>query len=144
MTRKDNSYSWSVFLALIDIDFFKKFNDSFGHQEGDRVLKKLAAALQQISAKYPGTFPARYGGEEFVFVMEDCDSRKAASIAEEIRAYSEDNLKGGDDKDKRKITISIGIAGTDKAKIPREIIKNADDALYLAKQEGRNRVKIFQ
>jgi diguanylate cyclase (GGDEF)-like protein len=143
MTKKENSYSCSVYLALMDIDYFKKFNDSFGHQEGDRVLKKLAAALRDISAKYPGTFPARYGGEEFVFVMEDCDLRKASSIAEEIRAFSEDNLRGGDEKEKRKITLSIGLAGTDKAVIPRELIKNADDALYLAKQEGRNRVKVF-
>jgi diguanylate cyclase (GGDEF)-like protein len=104
---------------------------------------KLADAMMEISARYPGTFSARYGGEEFVFVMENYDLKRAGFLAEEIRAYSEKNLKGGDEKEKRSVTISIGLAGTDKAKIPREIIKNADDALYQAKQEGRNRVKIF-
>lgn len=143
MTRKENGYSKAVHLALIDIDYFKKFNDNFGHQEGDRVLKKLAAALLEFSAKHPGTFPARYGGEEFVFVMEDYDQRKAEFLAEEIRVYSDENLRGGDENEKRKITLSIGLAGTDKAKIPREIIKNADDALYAAKEAGRNVVKIF-
>jgi diguanylate cyclase (GGDEF)-like protein len=132
-----------VQLALIDIDYFKKFNDNFGHQEGDRVLKKLSAALREFSGRYRNTFPARYGGEEFVFVMQGYEAKQAAGIAEEIRAYSEEHLRGGDEKEKRKITLSIGLAGSDRAKMPREIIKNADDALYAAKQEGRNRVKVF-
>ncbi|MCE5300946.1 MAG: GGDEF domain-containing protein, partial [Spirochaetia bacterium] len=132
----------SVSLAVMDIDFFKKFNDSFGHQEGDRVLMRLAGALREFEKKTPDSYCARYGGEEFVFVMENADVYAAIAVAEQIRAYSEANLKGGNEKEKRPINLSIGVTSFPEfAKEGREMFKNADDALYLAKQEGRNRVK---
>jgi diguanylate cyclase (GGDEF)-like protein len=106
------------------------------------VLKKLAAALKEFTAKHEGCYAARYGGEEFVFVMENYDLYKAGRIAEEIRAYSEENLSSGDSREKRPITLSIGLTSfPDHARNTREMIKNADDALYAAKQEGRNKVK---
>jgi diguanylate cyclase (GGDEF)-like protein len=142
LEKKETGEVQYVSLCLIDIDFFKKFNDSFGHQEGDRVLKKLAAALKEFAAKHEGCYAARYGGEEFVFVMENYDLYKAGRIAEEIRAFSEENLSGGDSREKRPITLSIGITSfPGHARNTREMIKSADDALYAAKQEGRNRVK---
>jgi len=132
----------NVSLCLFDIDFFKKFNDSFGHQEGDRVLMKMAGMLSEFEKKYERTYCARYGGEEFVFVLENYDIYAAIKIADEIREYSEKNLKGGNEKEKRAITLSIGVtAYPEYAKDAREMFKNADEALYLAKEEGRNRVK---
>ncbi len=131
-----------VALCLIDIDFFKKFNDDFGHQEGDRVLVRVAGMLKDFEKKYPGLYVARYGGEEFVVVMENHDIYEASRIAEEIRKHSEEHLSGGNPKETRKIYISCGVAACpDYAKDTRELIKNADEALYTAKEQGRNRVK---
>jgi len=142
LEKKDRAELNSVSLALLDIDFFKKFNDSFGHQEGDRVLKKIANMLLKFSQENTATWAARYGGEEFVFVMENYDIVSATKLMEQIRKFSEENLKGGDDKEQRQITLSIGVATYPHyASNARELIKIADDALYLAKQEGRNRVK---
>lgn len=142
LEKRDQGFMQWVSLILFDIDFFKKFNDSFGHQEGDRVLKKVADMLRFFQHKYENTFAARYGGEEFVFVLENYDIYRAAKIAEEVRAYSEENLKGGNEKEQRKITLSVGVTTyPDYARNQRELIKNADEALYMAKQEGRNRVK---
>lgn len=131
-----------VSLALTDIDHFKKFNDTFGHQEGDNVLKKTAAMLKKFTAENPGTFAARYGGEEFVVVFENYDINQAAAIADRIRKYSEENLKGGNANETRAINMSIGVSSyPDYSESPRSLIKNADEALYLAKQQGRNRVR---
>jgi diguanylate cyclase (GGDEF)-like protein len=132
----------TVSLCILDIDFFKKFNDSFGHQEGDRVLKKIAGMLTEFEHKYERTYCARYGGEEFVFVMENYSINEAVNIAEEIRKYAEENLKGGNEKEKRPVLVSIGVTSYPEfARDPRELFKNSDEALYLAKEEGRNRVK---
>ncbi len=130
-----------VSLFLTDIDFFKKFNDSFGHQEGDRVLKKTAVMLSNFEKKYPGTFAARYGGEEFVFVAPGYDLDAATKIAESIRRFSAENLKGGNETELRPINLSIGVSSyPQKASSGRDMIKTADEALYRAKKEGRNRV----
>ncbi len=142
MEKRDRGDIQFVSLFVMDIDFFKKFNDSFGHQEGDNVLKKLAGALKDFALRHPGTYAARYGGEEFVFVLEDYDIYRASRAAEEIRKFSESNLRGGNEREKRKITLSIGVTTyPDYARSPREMIKNADEALYMAKEQGRNRVK---
>ncbi|HPI03954.1 MAG TPA: sensor domain-containing diguanylate cyclase [Candidatus Goldiibacteriota bacterium] len=133
-----------VSLMLTDIDFFKKFNDSFGHQEGDRVLKKVADMLLHFQHKYHGTFAARYGGEEFVFVLENYDLDKAYKIADEIRCYCRDNLKGGNDREQRSINLSIGVCSYPSlAEDARTLIMNADEALYLAKHNGRNRAEKY-
>jgi two-component system cell cycle response regulator len=126
----------------MDIDHFKKFNDTFGHQEGDRVLLKVADMLRKFEKENPGTFAARYGGEEFVFVLNNYDAEKAAVVADSIRQYSEDNLTGGNDKERSVIYLSIGVASyPGNSADARQLIKNADEWMYIAKQEGRNRVK---
>ena len=140
--KKNKGEIQCVSLCVLDIDFFKKFNDSFGHEEGDRVLKKMAGMLSEFEKNNENTYCARYGGEEFVFVLENYDIYAAIKIADEIRAYSEKNLKGGNDQEKRPINLSIGVTSYPEfARDPRELFKNADEALYLAKEEGRNRVK---
>ncbi len=140
--KKEKGEINCISLALLDIDFFKKFNDSFGHQEGDRVLIKLANMLKDFSGQNKNTWAARYGGEEFVFVMEGYDINNAVNLMDEIRKFSAENLKGGNDRQQRPITLSIGVATYPYyVQNIRELIKVADDALYFAKQEGRNRVK---
>ena len=140
--KKNKGEIQSVALCVLDIDFFKKFNDSFGHEEGDRVLKKMAGMMTDFEKKYERTYCDRYGGEEFVFVLENYDIYGAIKIADEMRAFSAEHLKGGNEKEKRPINLSIGVTSyPEYARDPRELFKNADEALYLAKEEGRNRVK---
>ncbi|HTB34682.1 MAG TPA: diguanylate cyclase [bacterium] len=126
-------------LALTDIDFFKKFNDTFGHQEGDVVLRKVAQLCQQ---QVRGSdIVCRYGGEEFVVILPECDVVEARAVMDRLRAYSATNLIGGSGPMATAITISIGLATFPQCgKEPREIIHAADEALYKAKHTGRNKV----
>ncbi len=129
-------------LLMIDIDFFKLFNDNYGHHAGDEVLQKVATTLQE-ALKRPGDFVARYGGEEFVVVLPDTDVQGALVIAEAMRREIEElgivhRYSGISDR----LTISLGVAGmqAERDSSPRVLIEAADAALYRAKQAGRNRV----
>lgn len=128
----------SISLLMIDIDHFKRFNDTYGHIVGDQVLTATATVLEQgISRKTD--FVARYGGEEFVALLYDTTPEGALTIAERIRvAVAEQTLPTNADQ----ITISIGVcAMIPRSGTPPELLaKCADAALYQAKQEGRNRV----
>ncbi len=128
-------------VLMIDIDFFKKFNDSFGHLVGDKVLKFVA---RQISNRVKGNdFAARFGGEEFVVLLPETELKGAVALAENLRKYFEKaKLKGGaDTKDFGKISISIGAAYYKSDETAEEILERADIALYKAKENGRNRVE---
>jgi diguanylate cyclase (GGDEF)-like protein len=124
---------------MMDLDHFKKYNDHFGHVAGDIVLRTISDLL----AKYfqqPGNIICRYGGEEFAVMLPDCSKAQAQKLAEDFRkevAATEIVLR----REKTTITVSIGIAAfpTD-AQIKEELIQKADQALYQAKQKGRNRV----
>jgi len=133
-------YNEKFSLILIDIDFFKKVNDTYGHQVGDIVLKKVAQTLQQAARKVD--IVARYGGEEFAIICVNDDKRNAAKLAERIRKEIE-NLTIVFEGGKLKVTASFGVAsfpedGKDKV----TIVESADKALYEAKHSGRNRVII--
>lgn len=118
---------------MIDIDKFKKINDTYGHQTGDEVLKKVAATIKESIRAVD--FVSRYGGEEFIVILSQTDLNGAAQMAERIRiAISNIKLPPIE-----KITASIG-AATGNSK---EIVSNADSALYKAKQNGRNRVEKY-
>lgn len=129
-------------LIMIDIDFFKPFNDNYGHQGGDDCLKQVAAALQQAIHR-PGDLVARYGGEEFVVVLPNTPAEGAMTIAEKLCAgVRELNIPHEYSKASECVTISMGVAtmlpATDT---PEEtLISAADHALYDAKETGRNRV----
>jgi len=129
-----------VCMALLDIDLFKKFNDTFGHQEGDAVLKRVAGLMRQQAR--PGIdIPCRYGGEEFVMVYPGTSLPEAIQLADALRAESAKSLKGGDASEQRPINFSIGVAAFPMtARDQRQLIHQADEALYLAKKNGRNRV----
>ncbi|MBN1828846.1 MAG: diguanylate cyclase [Deltaproteobacteria bacterium] len=130
-------------LLMVDIDGFKSFNDTYGHQQGDEALRRIAIAIRQ-AVKRAGDETARYGGEEFVAVLPSSDEDGAWSVAEAIRETVEaagiafpDSLTGG------RLTVSVGVATTVPSveESPSVLIKRADEALYRAKAAGRNRVE---
>jgi diguanylate cyclase (GGDEF)-like protein len=127
-------------LGLLDIDYFKGFNDEFGHQAGDDVLRIVADTMRGVTR--PGDFLGRYGGEEFLFVLRDTDGQGALVCAERIRREIE---RRGQILIKRfpghALTASIGVAVYDtEHRTPAQVIGAADQALYRAKEWGRNRV----
>jgi len=132
----------SISFALIDIDFFKLFNDNYGHTEGDECLRKVAAELDSC-VKRPGDFVARYGGEEFALVL--LDTNNAKHVANNCRkAIEELQIQHKYSTASGVITISAGLCtvAPDKGTDPSLIINAADKALYRAKEAGRNRVEI--
>ena len=126
-----------ISLILADIDHFKRFNDTHGHQIGDRCLRDVATLLDSIVQR-AGDQVARYGGEEFAAILPDTDAEGAASIAERMRQAVE-----GLETDGGRVTVSFGVAtviAKDHSSADA-LIAAADSALYDAKREGRNRVK---
>lgn len=127
-------------LMLLDIDFFKKFNDTYGHQIGDQVLKLVAQSLRK-TVKGQDT-AARYGGEEFAVILPNTELDNAVKLAETIRV----NLAKQVLKNRRtgdsfgKVTVSIGVASFQKGESMEDLVHRSDKALYKAKQDGRNRV----
>jgi two-component system cell cycle response regulator len=129
-----------VAALVIDIDHFKKINDSFGHGVGDEVLREFAVRL--ASNVRAIDLPVRYGGEEFVVIMPDTRLKDAQRIAERVRLHvagSPFRVMGGDEL--LSVTISIGVAASHGgADTPQALLRRADEALYEAKAQGRNRV----
>ncbi len=131
-------------LILGDLDSFKKFNDNYGHQAGDYVLKETAELYRTLLREYD--LIARYGGEEFVFVLPETDQDDGLQVAEKIRSAIEQHSfhYQGDDY---RVTISLGVAvydgGAAKLLTKTELIEAADKALYTAKKKGRNRVELY-
>jgi len=127
-------------LIILDIDFFKKFNDTWGHQAGDAVLKHLAKLL--LGQAREMDIVARYGGEEFVIILRQCDLKMAIKMANRIRKTC-DRSKITVDGDILHITISLGVSNYPiHATDPTGLISTADAALYVAKENGRNRVEV--
>ncbi len=130
-------------LIFLDIDFFKKVNDKYGHDIGDLVLKKVAETVNQ--SVRTGDTAARWGGEEFVVSLLGASEQDAATKAEEIRAAIEKlefpNLPAGKaGAPKLKVTMSAGVASSESGFTLEALVKRADEALYKAKQAGRNKV----
>jgi diguanylate cyclase (GGDEF)-like protein len=131
----------SISLVLIDIDFFKLFNDTYGHLKGDEALKKVATKLKNIVGR-PGDMVARYGGEEFVFVL--TDTKNAKFVANNCRQSIKDlQIPHKSSKAAEVLTISVGYCTVvpEKGTEPSLIIDAADKALYKAKENGRDRVE---
>ncbi|MBD2501340.1 diguanylate cyclase domain-containing protein [Anabaena azotica] len=132
-------------LIICDVDFFKKYNDSYGHQAGDICLQQVAQALQQ-SIKRPADLVARYGGEEFVVILPNTNAQGAIHIAEIMRT----NVKALEiphiaSEVSEYVSLSIGIATTipDHQDSEKTLIETADQGLYTAKQKGRDQI-VFQ
>jgi diguanylate cyclase len=125
-------------LLMIDVDHFKKFNDLHGHLAGDEVLRMVGRTLK-ATVRIPD-FVARYGGEEFAIVMPQTSLADAAECAQRVRAGVEQAVCDFEGR-KLNVTISIGVAEIEAGQTPTALIQCADEALYAAKQGGRNQVQ---
>jgi len=134
----------SVFsLIICDIDFFKNYNDSFGHPQGDLCLQQIANIINGTFQR-AGELVARYGGEEFAIILPGVNEIKVADLAEQLRQKIWDlNIPHNSSDTADRVTISVGAATfiINKVRSNDQIIKIADDALYKAKNNGRNRVE---
>lgn len=132
----------SLALVMIDIDHFKPYNDIYGHPAGDDCLRQVAQVIQSVPQR-PGDLVARYGGEEFVVLLPNTDETGAAAVAETIRTEIIDHALIHRGSPTGRITITCGVAALHPARNhfdPNELLKFADQALYQAKNDGRNRV----
>ena len=130
-------YNSFLSLAIVDIDFFKKFNDTYGHLCGDYVLRELAYNMLQNFRETDMVF--KYGGEEFVVILTETSAQTAVVPLERLRKFVENynfKFRGQD----LKVTVSIGVSSNTKFETPWEMFDDADKALYEAKKNGRNRV----
>jgi diguanylate cyclase (GGDEF)-like protein len=140
LRRAENRKS-QLSLLMVDVDFFKKFNDQHGHITGDQILRKISAIIKENVREID--IVGRYGGEEFAVVLPDTDSAGASFVAERIRSATERAIIKVYDTTV-KATISIGIAlYPNHGQSPVSLIDNADQALYSAKTLGRNRIAIY-
>lgn len=132
----------SIAVLMLDVDHFKSFNDTYGHEFGDTVLKQVAATLN--NSVRPGDFVARYGGEEFAVVLPSTDASAALAVAERMRRAVELAELEHQGKKSGRVTISIGVASSvaRREAAPQPLIAQADGALYAAKHAGRNAVRL--
>jgi diguanylate cyclase len=128
-------------VVMLDIDYFKKFNDQYGHQVGDEVLRIVGSCLKEnLKGK---DFPSRYGGEEFIVLLPNTKLDKAYIVAEQIR----ENISKKRLKIKKtgqaigNITVSVGVSEIREGDTAISVAERADSALYIAKDSGRNNVK---
>ncbi len=132
----------SMALIMIDVDHFKRFNDTYGHQMGDECLKSVASGLLAAVLR-PSDLVARYGGEEFAVILPSVDQAGAEAVAERIRqSISALAIVHAGNDELGMVTVSVGVACGVPARVTREkdVINLADKALYQAKRSGRNRV----
>jgi len=139
LTQRAKQEDRPISLLMIDIDFFKNINDAHGHDAGDRILKQFSAG---ISRNIRGIdLACRFGGEEFVVIMPETDMAIASLVAERIRQYTETFSFDVGGVNPVAMTTSIGVTSLiGNGDTPETILKRADDALYRAKNDGRNRV----
>lgn len=132
-------------IIMIDVDHFKKYNDYYGHLQGDTCLKELASLVKEVSTRHDG-FVARYGGEELIVLLPNADEQRALQITQMIRAsIAERAIPHDKSPTSMCVTISIGIATatTNQFETIEQLITAADHALYQSKREGRNRATLF-
>jgi len=139
--ERSKRFSRNLSLIILDIDKFKYYNDTYGHIFGDKIIKSVARSLTETVRKID--FVARYGGDEFVIVMPETEKSMANILAERLqKKFSQDFFK--DNEFQIKISVSIGIASfPNDAKNADELIRNADLALYRAKEEKRREIEFL-
>ena len=126
-------------MILIDIDFFKKWNDRLGHAGGDEILRRLAAVLNRCVRETD--ILARYGGEEFALLALNTDLDGASALGKKIRqSVEEEHFLTDVPSEKEQLTVSVGVAILEKDR--KQLFADADAALFSAKDSGRNRVVI--
>ena len=144
--RLSQRHNQPLSIVMCDVDNFKKYNDTYGHHDGDLCLKRVAQTLQTSLAR-PGDFCARYGGEEFVIILPRTSPSGAMHVAERIRSNIEKmELPHELSLPAQVVTLSLGVTTFEKTTSQfshEELIKQADLALYKAKEQGRNQVQFF-
>ncbi|MBS7700576.1 MULTISPECIES: diguanylate cyclase [unclassified Chelatococcus] len=141
IARLAGSGDW-LSVVMLDIDFFKEFNDTYGHLEGDRCIAMIASALRR-ALKRANDLPARYGGEEFACVLPGADAETASAVAEDIRSrIASLDIPHESSLVSPFVTVSVGVATArcEKGMSPDLWIAIADGQLYLSKADGRNRI----
>ncbi len=132
-------------LTIIDIDYFKMYNDTYGHLQGDDCLKAVAKGIK-ASVKRPRDLAARFGGEEFVVLLPETGLEGAARIAQDILEHVQNmGIEHPSSPWQNKVTVSLGVAAMlpHESLAKEELINNGDKALYLAKDSGRNCFRLF-
>jgi diguanylate cyclase len=128
-------------LIMMDIDFFKRINDSYGHPFGDQVIRAIGQALSQLTQRKDAA--ARYGGEEFALLLPETPLAGAREVAERVRAtIARGSIRSADGELVDNITLSAGVAQHLRGEHPDSLIARADRALYASKRAGRNRVTV--
>lgn len=133
-------YNTVFSILMIDIDYFKKINDTYGHLVGDAVLKQIAQVL--LSSVRQTDIVCRYGGEEFIILLIECGSDWAEKIAYRIKDNIANNIFKVDNLE-LKLTVSVGVKTYHKGESSQQVIEHADKALYIAKSSGRNKVVVY-
>ena len=140
LVNEANQKSEPLSLVLADIDHFKNFNDTFGHLIGDQVLRLVALALKDnVKGR---DIAARYGGEEFAVILPETSLRQATTVGEHIRraVMGKELMKRSTGENLGRITVSVGVASLHRGESVAGLIERADNCLYAAKRNGRNRV----
>lgn len=142
--KRATRYRQNLSVVMVDVDYFKHYNDTHGHLMGNEVLKELSRILKVNTRDID--IVARYGGEEFSIVLPQTDKEKALATAERIRAAVEGfDFPNGETQPGGRVTISMGVSMFhDDGKTSAELVGKADEALYQAKREGRNRVCVYK
>ncbi|HTZ11697.1 MAG TPA: GGDEF domain-containing protein [Candidatus Margulisiibacteriota bacterium] len=139
--RRSQNFNLSMSFAMIDIDKFKEFNDHYGHLVGDVILREIAKTIKETIRQID--FIGRYGGEEIAVALVETDKEQARLAAERIREAIEAKVIAAYDE-QLKVTVSLGVATfPEDAKEEQALIDKADEALYKAKEAGRNRVVLY-
>jgi diguanylate cyclase (GGDEF)-like protein/PAS domain S-box-containing protein len=135
---------WPIAVLMIDVDHFKQFNDSYGHQRGDLCLRDVAAAIT-TGLFHPDDVAARYGGEEFAVILPRTSTDNAALVAERIRRAVQDLRRPHAGTALGMLTVSVGVASAYPVLHgdPLAVVRAADEALYASKNEGRNRTTLL-
>lgn len=138
--ERSKRYQFPLSFVMMDIDSFKSFNDTFGHQAGDEVLRETAHCIRRSLRNFD--VAARYGGEEFIVVLPETDVTSAMILAERLRKAVEQHFAS--ERSRHPVTVSIGVSSLSKTLQNRhQVIRAADQALYAAKKRGKNCVVVY-
>ena len=137
-------YGHTYCTMLCDVDFFKAYNDTYGHLAGDEVLKRVADVISENLRG--GDLAYRYGGEEFLIILPQQSAESAVSTADRLRGAAEDLRIPHEKNPPGVVTISVGVAALSASELKSadDLLKEADEALYRAKESGRNRVVSYE
>jgi diguanylate cyclase (GGDEF)-like protein len=136
--ERSNRYHHPLSLLMMDIDFFKNYNDRWGHPEGDRALARIGQLIRVSLRAMDSAY--RYGGEEFTAILPDTRLEEAGIVANRIRISVENERFVTADHQKVRLTVSVGVATFVPGEAPENLVYRADQAMYLSKRAGRNRV----